>query len=300
MATTSPQNRTTVRASKLSRKQAARRTLVRTSFRALDRVAPRVGARWAARIWCTLPQGAGRRRDERPEPGERSTVTLDDGRRIAVETWGFGPPVYLMHGWGGWRGQLGAFVAPLTAAGRRVIAVDAPSHGDSGPGLLGPKRATGAEFVEALTAAVGKHGKPDAVIAHSFGSAAAAVAVLDGVPVRRIAMIAPSTDLTGAIAGLSRTLGFGERTRSVMMTGLRRLARRPVADFDILGLGRRTELPPTLVVHDRADKEVPYDDGAQLAATWPEAELATTEGLGHQRILRDPDVVATVVTYVTR
>jgi pimeloyl-ACP methyl ester carboxylesterase len=50
-------------------------------------------------------------------------------------------------------------------------------------------------------------------------------------------------------------------------------------------------MPPTMVVHDRLDKEVPYDEGAKLGTTWPSAELVTTEGLGHQRILRDPEVI---------
>lgn len=302
MATTSPQNRTTVRAATAPppAAQAARHALTRLAFRSLDRVAPHLAARWATRIWCTLPTGAGRRRDERPRPGERSTLTLPDGRRVAVETWGFGPPVYLVHGWGGWRGQLGAFVEPLVAANRRVIALDAPSHGDSDPGTLGRGRATGTEFVEALSAAVGKHGKPDAVVAHSFGCAATAVALLDGLPATKVVMVAPSTELSGNIAVLGRLLGFGQRTRTAMMSRLRRLAGRPVADFDIVGLAQRAEVPPTLVVHDREDKEVAYDDGARLAATWPEAELASTEGLGHQRILRDPGVVEMVVDYVTR
>ena len=36
-----------------------------------------------------------------------------------------------------------------------------------------------------------------------------------------------------------------------------------------------------------------------LAAAWPEGELLTTGGLGHHRLLRDPEVVRAVVDYVT-
>ncbi|WP_116953437.1 alpha/beta fold hydrolase [Jiangella endophytica] len=293
MTVTSPQNRTIVRAG-------AKLRALRVAFRTLDRVAPGVGARWAAGLWCTLPNTGGRQRDERPRPGERSTLTLPDGRVVAVESWGFGPPVYLMHGWGGWRGQLGAFVQPLVDAGRRVVALDAPSHGESGPGQLGRGRATGVEFAEALAAAVGKHGKPSAVVAHSLGGAATAVAVLDGLPAARLVLVAPSTTLSDGLAAFQRTVGFGERTRTRMLALLERKAGRPLADFDVTGLAQRAELPPTLVVHDRRDKEVPYDDGAALAATWPEAELVSTDGLGHQRILRDPGVIGMVVEYVTR
>ncbi len=127
---------------------------------------------------------------------------------------------------------------------------------------------------------MGKHGKPAAVVAHSLGSAATAVAVLDGLPAARLVFVAPSTKLSDGLALLQRTLGFGERTRTRMLARMGRLAGRPLADFDITGLSRRqdVELPPTLVVHDRNDKEVPYDDGAELAATWPGGRARSHRG----------------------
>jgi pimeloyl-ACP methyl ester carboxylesterase len=56
--------------------------------------------------------------------------------------------------------------------------------------------------------------------------------------------------------------------------------------------------PPTLIFHDRRDKEVPYAEGVALAASWPTSEMISTEGLGHQRILRDPAVIDRAVEFV--
>jgi hypothetical protein len=56
--------------------------------------------------------------------------------------------------------------------------------------------------------------------------------------------------------------------------------------------------PPLLVVHDREDREVPWQDGAGIAAGWPGARLLTTSGLGHRRILRAPAVVAAVAGFL--
>ena len=53
-----------------------------------------------------------------------------------------------------------------------------------------------------------------------------------------------------------------------------------------------------LVVHDREDTEVRWAEGASIAAAWPGAELLTTRGLGHRRILRDPAVVARVIAFL--
>jgi hypothetical protein len=71
----------------------------------------------------------------------------------------------------------------------------------------------------------------------------------------------------------------------------------PLGAFDLPRFAR--DLPLTaLVIHDREDVEVPWREGAAIAAAWPGAELLTTQGLGHRRILRDPAVVARVSTFL--
>ncbi|WP_165367982.1 alpha/beta fold hydrolase [Phytoactinopolyspora endophytica] len=287
---------------------------MRAAFTILERIAPRVAGRWALRIWCTLPGGAERRHDNRPHDGVRSDVALSDGRRIAVEIWeptsadvrhderqrphSAGRTVLLAHGWGGWRGQLGAFVNPLLAAGCRVIAFDAPSHGDSDPSALGDGRASAVDFIDAITAVVARHGEPDGIVAHSLGSATTALAVRDGARTRRLAFIAPAPDPVATTDRLEHLLGYGRRTRRHLFARLGQLAGRPLDDFNALRISSDEDVPPALVVHDRQDRRNPYDDGAALAEAWPEAELATTDGLGHHRILLDEGVLKLVVDYV--
>ena len=56
---------------------------------------------------------------------------------------------------------------------------------------------------------------------------------------------------------------------------------------------------PLLVIHDRDDREVGWNDGAAIARSWPGAELVTTTGLGHHRIVSDPAVIRQVVTFLS-
>ncbi|HEY0881773.1 MAG TPA: hypothetical protein VGD87_09590, partial [Archangium sp.] len=44
---------------------------------------------------------------------------------------------------------------------------------------------------------------------------------------------------------------------------------------------------------------VPVTSSRELRAVWPGAQLVETEGLSHDRIRRDRDVVARVVSFVT-
>jgi pimeloyl-ACP methyl ester carboxylesterase len=278
---------------------AARLTALRATFRVLDVVAPSVAAARALDVWCTLPANAGRRKDFRPGPGEVVRVQLPVGGEIAVESWGTGPVVYLVHGWGGWRGQLGAFVAPLVAAGYRVVGFDAPGHGDSDPGALGVGRGNLMEFIAALEAVATEFGPAEGVIAHSMGCTTASMVVRGSLSAQRLVLVAPNHDFVGITEGFAQLLRFTERTRSRLQQDMEDFCGRPIRDFDLAPLGADGTMPPTLVVHDRRDKETPYQVGADLAAAWPNATLASTDGLGHQRILTDAGTIALALGHLT-
>jgi len=53
-----------------------------------------------------------------------------------------------------------------------------------------------------------------------------------------------------------------------------------------------------LVIHDAQDRFVPHQEGVDLAAAWPEAQLMTTTGLGHHRILRKPAAITSAVEFI--
>ena len=270
---------------------------VRASFAVLNRAAPALAARWAERLWFTLPRPLAPARAV-PVPGGR-TFTLDGGGGpIVGQVWGTGPAVYLLHGWGGQAGQLAAFVAPLVARGYRVVAFDTPSHGRSGPGAYGPRSSSIPEFAAALTAVVAAHGPAHAVIAHSMGGTAAAVALCDGLRAGRVALLAPMAGPESYARRFADVLGFGEPTYRRLVARVERRVGAPMRHFDVPELGRAVAMPPTLVVHDRDDTYTPVSDGAAIAAAWPAARLHVTSGLGHRRLLRDPDVVAEVVGFV--
>src|SRR6266702_4946610 len=55
---------------------------------------------------------------------------------------------------------------------------------------------------------------------------------------------------------------------------------------------------PLLVIHDRDDREVRWDDGAAITAAWPGAQLVTTTGLGHHRIVSDGGVIQQVLGFL--
>jgi len=56
---------------------------------------------------------------------------------------------------------------------------------------------------------------------------------------------------------------------------------------------------PVLVIHDKDDREVPWEEGESIAQNWPGAEFLSTESLGHRRILRNREVIAKSVEFLS-
>jgi pimeloyl-ACP methyl ester carboxylesterase len=294
-SSSSGQKSTTVRAKKLLTVGT-----VRIAFRLLELAAPGPGARWAERIWLTVPKQPWRPK-QLPSVAAGEQFSIQVGRStVRGRTWGEGPVVYLLHGWGGTSAQLDAFVDPLVEAGHRVVSFDAPGHGMSSQSMAGRGLSTLPEFIESLRAAVNRYGEPHAVIAHSFGAAAVVLAVLDGLPAGRVAVIAPVADPIGFSYTFAKTIGFGERIRTRF---LKILEKRVGASMDVYDIPKRmrtadlTALPPLLIMHDLGDRQVPVASGEYLHGMWPGAVFDPWTSLGHFRILVDPDVVRRVVSF---
>ncbi|SRR6266446_3220879 len=73
--------------------------------------------------------------------------------------------------------------------------------------------------------------------------------------------------------------------------------RRPWSAFDVVTLAPTLAMP-LFVIHDRGDAEIPWQHGMAITRAWRGADLLMTEGLGHRRILRGPDVVAATVAFM--
>jgi pimeloyl-ACP methyl ester carboxylesterase len=274
---------------------------MRFGFRALSAVAPGAAARLAIQLWFRPPRPKVHPlAKEFKQTGDRSTM-LVRGRPVAVWSWGSGPTVLLVHGWGGYGGQMQPFVEPLVRAGYQVVIFDAPAHGESGPSQLGEKRATLFDFAYVIDA-IGTERKGLAgIIAHSGGCTAVAWCLVAARwKPKALAFIAPMASASAYRTVFHRALGLSEDVERRFIDLTSRQFGFEWEELEVPRMAARAMTPPLLVVHDRSDNETSWAEGAAIAEAWPQSILKTTEGLGHRRILRDPDVVETVTSFVTR
>lgn len=275
-------------------------TTVRASRRVLgilEAIAPGLGARWVDRLWFSVPPPRRTKRDISADgrPFELTT----SGATVRGHRWGDNEKIiYLIHGWGSSSTQLDSFVKPLLEAGFAVVAYDALSHGSSDPGPSGRGRSNALEHRDVLKAVVAAHGPAYGVVAHSLGSMVAALAMRDGIVPQRAVYVAPMIDITSYGEPFVRILGGGPRIWAKFITRVERRFGLRISYFDLAAMASELNTPPLLIVHDRDDHETSWDASRRLASSWPDAQLLTTTGLGHNRILSDPAVVSAAVDFI--
>ena len=267
---------------------------LRAGMRVASALAPAAAARLARKLFFT-PMRARVRDEERAVLGRGELFSFEaGGQRVIGRAWGEGPTVLLVHGWGGHSGQMTSLVDPAVAAGFRVVALDLPGHGESEGSV-----SSLVHFASALVRAAALFRPVRGVVAHSFGAAASTYAISSGLPVERAVFFAPPAGFESFWARFRAGVGVSQEIMDRMLHEAEEWLH---VRFDCIGpveLAPRMTVP-LLVLHDPEDREVPYEEGAELARRWPGAELRPALGLGHLRILRDERCVAAAVGFVAR
>jgi pimeloyl-ACP methyl ester carboxylesterase len=240
---------------------------------------------------------------KQPRPA-REAAWLGDAVRFAVRgarplvAWSWGetgrPIVLLVHGWEGRGAQLGGFVAPLLAAGFRVVAYDAPAHGESRG-----RESTVPEAAQAIADVIDSVGPVTAIVAHSLGAAATTLALSRGVSADRVVYLAPMVAVAEAVRRFAGFLALSPAATSAFAARVERRAGAPMAAIEGETLGRELRMP-LLVVHDHDDREVPLADAERLVRVWRGARLVRTRELGHRRILRDEARISEAVDFLAQ
>jgi pimeloyl-ACP methyl ester carboxylesterase len=256
---------------------------------------PEFSASLAERLFLTPPRPPDAAATALDLIDARSSMIEHKGRHIATWRWGSldAPAVLLAHGWGGNAAQMRAFVFPLLSAGLRVVAYDQPAHGVSAGRLTGLP-----DFADVLAEVAWHHGEVHAVIGHSLGATAAALAhAMKKADLRKIVLVSPPSDLVGYSRRFAHWHWIPEPVRDAMQAAIEERYGLRWSELELARLAPRLGAQ-ALVIHDRADRVVPWKQGEHLARHWRGARLMSTEGLGHRRILQEEAVTQAAADFI--
>jgi pimeloyl-ACP methyl ester carboxylesterase len=265
------------------------------SFAITQRVSPRLAGRLALELFLTPPK---RKIDAVDVPtlglAKRSMVPVNGGN-VATYEWGdAGPAVLLLHGWGSHAARFGSFVEPLLGAGFRVLAADAPGHGESSG-----RQSDLPQFRDALKVLLQERGPVHGIVAHSLGAGATILLLADWQPrdLRSLVMFGVPRDIDYVMESFAAVIGLDVQSMHALRTSFERRFRMHPNDFSAPRLAPKIPIP-ALVVHDQDDEIAPFEHGEELLRALPRAELHRTTGLGHSGALRDAATISRVVEFL--
>jgi pimeloyl-ACP methyl ester carboxylesterase len=222
-----------------------------------------------------------------------------NGRQAVTYRWGDGSrPVLLVHGWQSRGSRMSGFVPALLDQGFSVLAFDVPGHGDATG-----RSTTILDYRDTVRALHDQYGPFEALIAHSLGVLGSFYALANGAEAKRVVTISGVCDFAYPLREFTSTLRLRPQLTAALQARIAQklFPGRPaeLTPFSVThGVGVVSS--PLLVIHDEDDTRIEVAQGRRLAGAYgDQARLMTTTGLGHRRILTDPDVVTAVLTFVT-
>lgn len=271
--------------------------LIRFGFGTLGRIFPRAAGSKAYKLFST-PQSRAKHRTPEPILAEARIFDVLFGKYLLkCYEWGSGEQtVLLVHGWESRGTALRTFVPALVAQGFRVVAMDGPAHGNSGG-----KRVNIRSFGEAVQTVIRRLGNVHTVITHSFGGAATVFALSEldnSITLEKLVLIGTPNRMENVFRASVKTLGVPPRAAKHYRRLVEKKVGKSLSEASLSSLGLSARVGEALIVHDTTDQAVSLEAARLVAEAWPHARMLITEGYGHYRLMKNPDVIRRVSEFV--
>jgi esterase/lipase len=272
--------------------------LVRFAFSTLGRIFPKKAAEIAYTLFTTPRIRAVHKASDEILESARVFEFLYGKLLLKGYEWGNGEKkILLVHGWESRGTALRSFVPSLVAAGYKVIAFDGPAHGNS-PGY----RINLSGFAGAVLSIMRQVGGVQSIITHSFGGPTSvyALAHLDNsVEIDKMVFIAVPASTQVVVRQAMALMNLPKNAIAHFKNiSTQKINKMPLEQADILHALEQVKVNEVLIVHDKNDNSVPFKSAEVIFEKYDHTSLLVTEGLGHSRLLKNPQVVNKVVEFI--
>jgi len=228
---------------------------------------------------------------------EQAGTRFNLSEQVSAIRWSQSPntndkQILLVHGWESRATQMYGLVKGLVKQGYTVIAVDMPGHGHSSGDTSNAYL-----FSQTVKLAQQELGHFHAIIGHSMGAGAAAIAVGKGVMTDKLVLISGPSSIENVLRRFSGFVGLNKKTTHKFIEFIGHYVGVSATELDATKLLQTCDIP-ALLIHDEHDIEVPVSESARLAPVLARSELFVTKGLGHRKILKSDEVFAKISSFV--
>jgi pimeloyl-ACP methyl ester carboxylesterase len=211
---------------------------------------------------------------------------------IATYRWaGKNKTVLLAHGWESNSSRWDYLLHHLKAEDYNIIALDAPAHGQSDG-----KQFNALLYAEFINQVAQKF-KPEVYIGHSVGGMAGVFCLnKHKLPfAEKLILLGAPAHFTGVFSRYKSMMGYNSRISKGLDKIVMERFGHSTDYFSAANFSSKFTLKG-LIVHDKKDRIIPYEDALLFANRFKTAELLTTEGFGHS--LRDPSLTPKIIDFI--
>ncbi len=211
-------------------------------------------------------------------------------------TWGTGSrKILLTHGWASKAADFHELITGLRAIpDTQIIAFDAPGNGSSEAGLSNLLI-----YVQAVEAVISEYGGPDVLIGHSLGAMANIITLNEtGLNPKLLISLTPLVHLKENFKATLNANEVPEDAQEVFFADFRRVFNDVFSNFT---LDARYQYGTGLnhwIAYDESDTIAPYRYLQEFLSTRDFIKTKAYNGVGHDKILIEPAMVADVVKIV--
>jgi len=265
--------------------------LIPIIFKWLSIISPKFAAKLALKLFS---------HPRRKPRSDKEMVFLNTGEKISFKskrkarTWGEGPVVWLLHGWESRGSTFYKLIPLLVEKGYQVVAWDGPAHGDS-PG----DRTHVPHYAESLSNDLneGLFASPVAMVGHSFGGAAfAMLSKIHQMP-PKVVIVSSPTRVEGVFFRFFKMIKLSDKAVKYFITLSEKDTGYKLTDVSLVN-NDFSEISETLVIHDKGDDVIPYEDFEVLQKTWKSGKFIVTENLGHRMTIKDPQALKSIAEFI--
>jgi len=213
---------------------------------------------------------------------------------VATYRWvGKGKTVLLAHGWESNTARWEYILEDLKAQDYNIVALDAPAHGRSGS-----KQFNAVLYSEFINVVAQKF-KPDVLIGHSVGGMASVFCMHKyQIPfINKMILLGAPAHFTGVFDRYKSMMGFNKRISNGLDSIVLERFEQPVSYFSAANFAESITAKG-LIIHDKNDRIIPYQDAQLIASRYKNSELISTTGFGHG--LKDESLIPKIIQFINR
>jgi esterase/lipase len=215
------------------------------------------------------------------------------GKKVQAYRWGNGSKkVLLLHGWQSHSYWWRYVINRLSKEEFTIYSLDAPGHGLSEGDFLNLPHYSG--LIEQF---IIEHKSFHAILTHSFGGFAAVYTLhrLPNLSISKLVVMAAPGEVEYFFKYYQKVLGLSKKIIGLINDYFEKTIGHSPSYFKMVEFSKSLQLQG-LIIHDKEDKEAPYQTALEMNEAWKNSSLISTTGLGHN--LKSKELVEQVAMFV--